>query len=229
MTAINCLVWPDHALLFTDGACNIDGEITWIGDKVRQFPHLGAVITCTGDAFGSIVSQDYIGGASTSFDDLVGSMAPSVEMALADYPTRGDQPNDFLAVGYSDRAQAFAAYQCSYAPGEKPVTKPVGRLYLQPGLPNIIAELKARGLDPDRLPGMTPNEAAEQLVQTMEVQRQLGGACVIGGFQQITILTRGEIITRIANHWPDDKVGKRLNLEGLAPLTGRRPLPGLGG
>lgn len=229
MTAINCFVWSDSAMLFTDGASNIDGEITFIGDKVRLFPHLCSAVAATGDAFGSIVMQDYMGGASVSFDDLVGTMASAVSMALADYPSRGDAENDFLAVGYSHRAGGFAAHQCSYVPGQKPITRPVGRLYLQPGTPDIIAALKSHGLDPDDLPNKSPNDLAEQLVATMEVQRHLGGPCVIGGFQQMTLLSAREITTRIVSLWPDDRVGKRIHLEGLPPLTGRRPLPGLGG
>lgn len=223
MTAVNCLVWPDYVALFTDSASNIDGEINHIGSKVRLFPNFPAAVSVTGTPFGAIVADRYIGGAAQSFDDLVSTMAACISLAVTDYPEEDWQagPCDFLAVGWSENAKAFAAYQCAYTPGEDPVTRHAGPLYLQPGTPQIIGALKGVGLDPDVLPAMTVEKAIQQMVLSMQVQRDNAPAgCVIGGYQQLTVITPEIIFTKVAHAWPDQVTFRR-----DPPAR----LPGLGG
>lgn len=223
MTAVNCLVWPDHAALFTDAAHSIGGEINHIGSKARLFPNFPAALSVTGTAFGTIVADRYIGGAAKSFDEMVDTMAASVALAVTDYPDDDWQsgPCDFLAVGWSERAQAFAAYHCAHVPGEDPVTSHAGPLYLQPGTPEVISALKRLGLDPDTLPDLPVETATRQMMVSMQVQRDASASVgVIGGYQQLTIVTREGIFTKLVHTWPDQVTYRR-----DAPPK----LPGLGG
>lgn len=222
MTAVNCLVFADHAALFTDSATNIDGEINHIGSKVRLFPNFPAAVSVTGTSFGTIVADRYIGGAAQSFDELVATMGESVALAVSDYPEESQWgPCDFLAVGWSEGAKAFKAFQCAYTPGTEPVTLPAGPLYLQPGTPQVVGALKGVGLDPDALPSLPVEKAIQQMALSMQVQRDNAPAgCVIGGYQQLTLITPEGIFSKVVHTWPDSVTYRRDAPAGL---------PGLGG
>lgn len=212
MSAVNALIYPDVALLLTDGATNVAGKIDRIGSKVHHFPHLNAALACTAAMPGvSWIIESYVGVCSVSFDDLTDTLPRAVEIGLQELApeltSRGacDGAFDILAVGLSDREGRFVGRVCSYEPGGKPTMRDAGPIYVQPFDRVLETRLEAFTLHPQDIANLGPIHAPQRLLDVMEHQRKRAAEIghVIGGFQQATILTRDNIHTRVVQRWAD--------------------------
>ena len=100
MSAVNALIYPDCAVVLTDGATNVAGKIDWIGSKVHHYPHLNAVLACTAAMPGvSWIIESFVGGCAVSFDDLTDTLPRAVEIglqALARLGAAAMAPSTFL-------------------------------------------------------------------------------------------------------------------------------------
>lgn len=213
MSAVNALIYPDCALLLTDGASNVGGKIDWIGSKVHLYPHLNAALACTAAMPGvSWIIESFVGNCSVSFDDLTDTLPRAVEIGLQDLApelgARGAEEGafDIVAVGLSDRERRFVGRVCSYQPGGKPTMRGMGPIYVQPFDPVLEKRLERVGLHPTLIADSgEPAEEAQRLHLVMEFQRRRASETghVVGGFQQATILTVDNVHTRVVQRWPD--------------------------
>lgn len=212
MSAVNALIYPDAALLLTDGATNVEGKIDRIGSKVRLFPHLDAAVAITAAMPGvDWIVESYVGLCSISFDDLCDTLPRAVETGLRELAGElsdrgsGEGAFDILAVGLSEREGRFVARVCSYEPGGKPTIKDAGPIYVQPFDPVLEERLEAVGLHPGFILSAPPDTGAEQLQRVMQFQRERAFETghVVGGFQLATVLTRDNIHSRVVQRWPD--------------------------
>lgn len=216
MSAVNALIYPDAAVVLTDAAISRDGKPVWFGCKVETYPHLDAVIAYTGTGLASFFVRDFIGGGTRSFDWLCDNLLESIREGMATVVREWSEvPQgqcDILAIGYSTRAGKFIGVQASFDPatGAAGITiTPVGPIYVQPFTPEIEALLTAEGRDPLSIlsrPNRQISERVEALTKVMAHQRADANirGHFIGGFQQATILERGEIRQRVVQEWPED-------------------------
>jgi len=213
MSALNALIYPDCAVMLTDGATNVVGKIDWIGSKVYLYPHLNAAIGLTAAMPGvSWIVETFVGGCAVSFDDMTDTLPKAVEAGLREFePEMGargaaEGAFDILALGFSDREGRFVGRVCSYVPGGEPLMQDAGRIYVQPFDKTLEERLERVGLHPkDILTLPTTQGQADRLADVMEFQRARAAETghVIGGFQQATILTLDSIVTRVVQRWPD--------------------------
>lgn len=212
MSALNALIYPDRAVMLTDGATNIDGKIDWIGSKVYLYPHLNAAIGLTAAMPGvSWIVETFVGGCAVSFDDMTDTLPKAVEAGLREFePEMGargaaEGAFDILALGFSDREGRFVGRACSYVPGGEPFMQEAGPIYVQPFDKTLEERLERVGLHPKSIAGMGPAVAPDRLLDVMSFQRARAAETghVVGGFQQATILTLDSIVTRVVQRWPD--------------------------
>lgn len=216
MSAINALIYPDAAVILTDAAVSREGKPAWFGCKVETYPHMDAVIAYTGTGLATFFVRDFIGGGTRSFDWLCNNLTESITEGMAtvarEWSAVPEGQCDILAVGYSKRAGKFAGVQASFDPAGGPAgitITPVGPIYVQPFTPEIEEILSADGCDPLSIlsrPNRQISERVEALAKVMAHQRTDANprGHFIGGFQQATIIERGEIRQRVIQEWPED-------------------------
>ncbi|MCJ2078785.1 hypothetical protein MKK68_24615 [Methylobacterium sp. E-016] len=217
MTALNCFVTPEAVNISTDGAGYLmDGTPRGQGQKVALLAHLPAVIAVRGaSAFvhmlGASISAHFL-----AFDDLLPE-APALfrgvrrqyrrEMELRGLADIAPREAEFVIAGFStarDRVEAYGMHSKAWNGGEPWALVPISEGALSPVDDQVMADFDAIV---DRIgdPRLMPEAAA---VQIMESQRSRpfvledGKKVVgVGGFCQLTTLTRAGITSRILKRW----------------------------
>lgn len=204
MTAVNIVAAPEFALVCTDALWTEGEQIHWAGSKVIAFPHMHAAVIPTGPAHASIIVRDYVGGTLGTFDELVDTMVRQVILALKEHAKWWRrvvrQPFDIHAVGWSDREGRFTAWSLHYDGRSSPTLQQAGVLILQPGGPEYIDAMRAGGVEPEDVA-----DAPARLPEVMRFQRETGALAGvrIGGFQELTTLTRAAITSQVVERWPE--------------------------
>jgi hypothetical protein len=239
MTAINVITQRDRMIIMTDGAWyDASGVVTSISPKVHLLAHIGAVVAVRGG--GSQLASNVIEfvtkgrAAASNFDELVVLGTVSIkhihEMMMAQGLFFDDSPDmDFVLCGWSPSKSAFEAYVIPTA--HRAEFDAAGVKSFTPNrVPDIgfvpvpsPAEFAAVGwTDPESVNAFDPFTHG---VRLMEAQRLVVGAMDngagkngvtghgVGGFVQLTTITREAIETRIIHRWPD-KIGERIDTDG---------------
>ena len=236
MTAINIVIKSDSIVIMTDGVWyDSKGVVASIAPKVHLLPHIGAVVGVRGG--GSQLANNFIEfihkgkTAPSNFDELVVLAGMAIKhihsMMVAHGLFFDDSPDmDFVLCGWSLSKRTFESYVIPTAhrdgfdeAGVKP--------FIANRLPEIAivpvpgaAEYSAAGwTEPEDTHSFDPMVHG---IQLMEAQRLVVGpmdngagktgamGSGVGGFLQLTTITRDEIASRIIHRWPD-KIGERID------------------
>jgi hypothetical protein len=226
VTAIN-IVQTDNAVhMCTDGASYlVDGTLAGFGTKTFVAPHLPLVLATRGPAGAAFDLGRALSFGKQSFDDVVGAIEDDLPRVC------GADPLEIIFAGWSERSRKCEAYfirandaaaPASVAAGFEIIAEPVLRstapfklvrleaLATSPLLPADQAECKPKSSRFDQL--------CSYAIKVMEAQRAMlfadwSGEHVyrtVGGFVQLTTLTRDDISQRIIHRWPQDRVGMKI-------------------
>jgi hypothetical protein len=193
--------------MFTDTAIfnlGAGGSVKGFGSKAIPLPHQGAVMSCTGLSWVSVVLAGVIAesGAET-FDDLVSRLSELVSAIIQREQTAALTFGNFelLIAGFSEASNLPEAH--------------VLYGYQKNGWPRFRIERFSRQYVnlPARIPAFEPERPAESGLAIMEAQRAtLMGAHdapsavemhSVGGAAQLTTLTRNGIMIRVLKRWND--------------------------
>ena len=223
MSACNGFVTPTASYLFTDAAvCDPNTfKVLAFLSKVAHIPHCGAAISATGNAmvtslFGSTLAQRDL----RDFDDLVSQSLDALQKCIRDVEalpgaTKHVFENFRIGIaGWSPKANAPAFYsiQSNDGIGIKPFELLSCDKFINPAASHendrSIIDLN-----------FEPKRPAESGLAIVRAQRKMkcGQYYAVGGWAQMTTVTRDGISTRILEKWPD-KIGQRI--VPTAPVPG---------
>lgn len=216
MSACNIVKTNDAVHMFTDAASYYgDGTLGAVSQKVSILAHLNCAISCRGPAGFLDGFVQAANAAYASFDEFVESFALAVgnvyaidEELWAGCAT-GPEVEVFLAGWSESRGQPEAYVVCSHdLHGPAWTLLPLGPIAIAP-YDEALAE---------RLGRISPSENIIDIgVAIMEQQRLVRGqhagtgptVAGVGGFCQLSTVTRDGIWTGVVKRWPD-QVGEPL-------------------
>lgn len=213
MSACNVFVTAEEARIFTDGAwLRPDGTLDHCRPKVLVLPHFPAVIATQGGSELPALIGPHFERLFASFDEMVaGATAfmrspPEPLARILAMPVFKVQ-RVFL-IGYSEEADSVCGfYLQSVDTPELPAWEisPLSRA-VSPPAPECEAKLRPEG-------GLIWPAFA---IMMMEEQRGFVGDIgngtevrAVGGFCQMTVITRDEVTSGILLRWPDH-IGEKL-------------------
>lgn len=221
MTAINVILSSDSAHMITDGAITDDsGSVLMIGPKVYSFPHIGAAISIRGAKGIAVMIAEGLSLSGkkydfSSYDKLKATIRPFLSEFLSSadagkldgmFPAEWREL-DIVVAGWSDaqkRADAFFIVTHNQHP-VVPTMKVIdtGAHLIAPTHPALMADIEPR------ISAIIAGEACDSCLDEfaadlIERQRQLEPN--VGGFAQVTTVTRSAITSRIVARFPD-KIG----------------------
>lgn len=213
MTACNIFVTAEEARIFTDGAwLRPDGTLDHCRPKVLMLPHFPAVIATQGGSELPALIGPHFERLFASFDEMVAGAAafmrnpPEALARILAMPVF--KIERVFLIGYSEEAGSVRGFylQSVDAPGLPAwETSPFSRA-VSPPAPECESILRPEG-------GLIYPQFA---IKMMEEQRRFTGDIgngtvvrAVGGFCQMTVVTRDEITSGILARWPD-RIGERL-------------------
>jgi hypothetical protein len=206
MTAINVFRDVDAIHMITDGIAHVGDRPSFVTGKAWPLPHVNAVSAVSGPAAaaGLMVS---VMGAATSYDELKAYGALEARSAFKEFRKVLELSTDptevrIVIAGFSEKGGADSFVISSKAAPEVPEWSAVT---LPPifGVPmdedNAISKawLSAFPTAYDAL--AYPAEAG---ILLLELQRSSFGTAFVGGFAQMTTVTREAVTSRIIHRWP---------------------------
>lgn len=209
MTAINVIKQSDSVHMLTDGATCRDGS-RYAASTCKAFPvpHLNAVIATSGSLMWSPLILSNLLLSVTTYDELK-QWAPTLlhkAVVEASHVFSGEGTPEVLLVvaGISETTgpDAFSVTTCERI-AEPWVALTHGDCSLWPSTPEIQAEFHEAYGDVTSGDDLDP---ARWGVRAIEMQRKHPEA-IIGGFVQLTSVTREGITTRIVHRWDEPIVG----------------------
>lgn len=230
MTAINLIVQPHAVTVFTDSAgIDHEGKIIGFGPKVDVWPHLPAGVAVRGTFAASTRALVTLNALATSFDLMVDQGPTKVVRAVRDIVGPHGPSFDLVLFGWSEDAQAFQAHQLEWRGQADPLgwTSQNLRSLVTPHDGNIATAMANAGIAPGKpLPSprefgrlvMTAQRSVASEVPSGFTVRSVGGHC------QMVTMRRESILTEVIQHWPEDRIGRR-----IGEIDPPRPtlLPGL--
>lgn len=234
MTAINVIRQRDRILMFTDGACySADGVLLALGAKVLPIVHMRAAIATRGSVIALPIYYLKLAMAFATFDEMVADGGRVVEAAYDEnfhaLTQSGESEVEIIIAGFSesrDQPETWVVSSCERGGLEPFVLTPAPAAIVAPGLdPSVI---RARGFnsEADVLARFDPETDG---VFYMEQQRlrptntttggDHGDRFIIGGFCQLTEITRRGISQRILKRWPD-KIGEPIRPDRSLEIVG---------
>jgi len=205
VTALCVVCKQDHVTLITDGACvEAGGRLAMVAPKVFLLPHLSAALAIVGPT-ALIPKLGAMFSIPETFDDLLAeapAMARVAYDALGDMKDFGDEARDFelSLVGFSETRNRAESYLIR---GHERDRLPSWELSVADNI--IVTPLPLHYEWPEAFDPLTDG------LVLIEAQRRVIGPLghVIGGFAQVTTITRASIETKIIRRWPD-VVGEKI-------------------
>ncbi|MDU0343706.1 hypothetical protein [Bosea rubneri] len=197
MSAIQIFLTEEAAVVLTDGALydNDNGNvITAITTKTLPLPHLSCVIASRGHSGFAEDLAPRLGRTFRSFEELVGNLALSVEIAWENAPeeVRAYGGIELYAIGWSHERGRAEAYVVTNAPAY--------------GGGWHAAEIKDYASAPPVPLAAMPDDlvaAGIAIAEDQRAYRDEDGNGGVGGFLQMTQVTPQAIHTAIVHRWPD--------------------------
>lgn len=248
MTALVLMRLDDGILIASDGAAyRDDGLLHSHATKVALMPEWSCIMG--GRGIGCALSRLYLmlqtfsrnGTGITGFDAVLDALPDLSRFLKQQYDENlpGEQHFSFMIGGYSERRGAWETYILRSRPngvGEAPLDGEQPAFTLIP-LPNIhlapLASdegLTAVGILPPRDGPRDPVAEAIRFICAARLdkgwsERRLDAPAqhLIGGFVQVTVLTRDSVTSSIAHRWPD-LIGEPIVLRGDLLPEALRPL-----
>lgn len=214
MTAINTIIQRDAVRIVSDAASYAaDGNLVAVAPKVALLPHLNAAIACRGPHISVPLFADLLGAVASTYDDLkakapafIRDLLPMFEASFSQCQFGGDF--DVVVAGISETTGPDAWLVCShtrYSVEPFSLVQLAG-LTLLPGDPAIHEAVRAavphdvEAFDIER-DGLAVLEAQRAHAVEHAGGRWLTG---VGGFAQVTSITREGISTRVIHRWYDE-------------------------
>lgn len=223
MSVVNIIRHRDAVHILTDGASyDRQGEMFVATPKSWALPHVQAVLAFRGPMIFPVLTVENIGHAGSTYDEIKAGIVDylrgvydAAAAQLHNWPS-GDQFEVFVA-GISEITgpDSYVVVNHSRYPDVKPWTvTQLGQFSPSIGDPEVMERLWSKvpnascadDLDPvrDGLWLMECQRAARFQCEPDQVE-----AGIVGGFAQLTTVTRDAITTRVIHKWPD-KPGDRL-------------------
>ncbi|TDR93807.1 hypothetical protein [Enterovirga rhinocerotis] len=221
MSAANIFLFSNAIVVWTDGALyRSDGTLSSVGPKVGLMPHLSAALVTRGPALAVPFLTHFLSVRFATFDELVAGFGKATRTAAEIYAE---------AFAICEHGADFEAYVAGW-PKDRPEpevyrvssldfddVQKLRSVTVAPGRPDIIAQLEAEyghlghaGLSLPEV-GLRLLELQRERIRREQVP---GGPeiCGIGGFAQVTTITRELAQTQILKRWPD-RIGERMGQE----------------
>ena len=215
MSACNGFATPTASYLFTDAAV-VDPKtfnVLAFMNKVSHLPQCGAAVSATGNLmvlplFAATLAESNVAG----FDNLI-SMCPEIVRKATRKAAALGAANIFegfrIAIaGWSPKANAPALYCVQGDDG-------IGaRAFETVSCAKFINPCATHAADQSILRlSFDPAQPAESGLMIMRAQREKKFSAYygIGGWCEMTTVTRDAITTRILKYWPQDKIGRPIS------------------
>jgi hypothetical protein len=228
MTAINTICTDQAVHICTDGASYLpDGRVMAIGTKVFTAPNLPMALAVRGPAGAAFHLGPALTWRQESFDGVVCTIEETLPVVFSQYVKQFDCGGEaeIILTGWSEYHGRCAAYFIRTHDWTPPAT--VRNLWgrehcvelttLTP-LPFRLVKLGAFAAFPSvAVDDLGERQIGRRMLQVMEAQRALdlcdfeleSTGHVVGGFAQLTTITRDAISQRIIHRWPD-RVGMKI-------------------
>lgn len=221
MTAINIVLKGDRAFVLTDGAgYSPDGVSLSTEQKIMPIVPLSMALAVRGSTALWPFLSAFINELHDSFDSVVEGFPETYRTCrdLQGGAMAGEfaKPHEIFIVGISEmrgaaEAYAFVNFQIPGVPVEEMV--PLSEGLVIPADAPFLEGLSGCPYDP----GRDDWDPATHGLQLIEAQRAiawplgLDGALTkgVGGFAQLTIVSRESVTSRILCRWPD-KIGEKI-------------------
>lgn len=210
MTAINVIKQKNAVHMITDGASWIfDGGFGPACCKAWPIAHLHAVVSGRGPRLGPLLLADFLNTAGRTYDEMKKNAATIVGEL---YACHGES---LIANPFGPKAEfVIAGWSESVGPDAFVISlqegawagQDAGAVMMAPGdlglQRAVLAAMPAGVTDAESMDAARDGLA---IVQAQRAARSIeNGAPVVGGFVQITTVTREAISTRILHSWPDE-------------------------
>jgi hypothetical protein len=214
MSAANVIVQRNVVHLYTDGAAfDADGNVIWIGSKVSLCPNIPCAIAFRGSAMVSgILAAEIEGASGGSFDRLrkeIGGRLLECSKRYTSYFQSCEWGPEFdvVVAGWSE-TDGPSAYRVSSHEqyGDAWVVQGLDGLSCLPGDESIRLRMVEIVKDVADTEELLPLDHGLAIMQAQRAPvSHFGGRShtVVGGFCQLTSITRAAISTRVLHRWPD--------------------------
>jgi hypothetical protein len=251
MTAINFVRRRDGLHFITDGASYLlDGTLVAIGSKVHVLEHLPAVIAIRGPTIAGPILSGVFRERYATFDALVDDveeLLPDLyERSLhlfADAQTELEvyiggwsearRRYEVYSINTYDQSERLAEYadeigiETKFAPPFKLLHVDT-EVFIAPCLPEGAIE-RGFGEKPFSSVDAIPIDAFARTILELQRERKLAlfpdmpAAHYVGGFAEVTTVTRDRVESRVIHRWDDDVVGELIEPEPIdwAEVAGR--------
>ncbi|KQX34108.1 hypothetical protein ASD04_17865 [Devosia sp. Root436] len=223
MTAINVIRRDDRIWFMTDAAVySQTGVIEAIEDKVILLPAIGAAIATRGPYENFRVLQYMLnasGDRLKSFDDLVEQLPAIIRGATA----RFHRDRFELTIGgYSGAREGMETYLCFSRSAQGRMRDGMGTIpeAVPVRVPDLVGspipaphQLAAVGIfGPISPEEFDPRTDGMRLMEGQRLYRHsTGGYHMVGGYAQLTTITREGLTSEVLRSWPD-RIGHKIDL-----------------
>ena len=227
MTAINSIVLRDRLHVFSDGAhYDRHGVIKAITSKISQIPSYPGIVAVRGATYSAPLLAHDFGLHAPNFDRLLEEVETLFPFLMEKYADQfgGNTSGQLFLGGWSETRRKMELYflsnddlHLSSVEGEdtegafRPDVGELQNLATGNILPGLMEGDVERGFDPYPAPDQVEANI-EYIARTiLELQRQRKHGAIedseaehiVGGFVQLTTVSRDGISTRILHRWPD--------------------------
>lgn len=248
MTAINVIIGDEAAHVITDGAAvNPNGLLMMLASKVHIYPHIKSVVAMRGmktltPSFADSISsfgQNYdeikksignnlrrlvdLGGPALS--KMCGPHAAQFDAVVTGWSDVANRPEAFVITTHGEHPEIKTAYEPVTIAGY--VIAPTSRELIDEFDPSIrayanIAELPGGGVRDKQLARIARSIIERQRDLCVPIAGCEESQRVVGGFAQLTTVTRSNITSRILARY-DDKIGEKLGSASSPKIRRERP------
>jgi hypothetical protein len=221
MSAINVIRQNNSVHVLTDAAAYDErGTIIAIAPKVWQMPHLNCLFAVRGPKLAAPLVVDAIGGIHTSYDELRDNIAEDLRRAVAAFEPIFAQCGfgadlDLVIAGISESRgpdSYLIATHRRYGTEPFKVAQmgPLAAAPADPAIQKRLLSVLPAGATADSLDPATDGLRILQVQRdaVVSVGKSAKAMKVVGGFAQLSSVTRDGISTRVLHRWPDCIMGQ---------------------
>jgi len=228
MSAINTVIQADSVHLICDGASyDADGRLVSVGPKMQMLPHLNAAVACRGPRASVPLFADLLSAAASTYDELkaeaptfLRELRPMLDATFAHCELGADFDVVIAGISESDGPDAYLI--CSHERyGVQPWTVvQFAGLAMMPA--DAATQARVFASIPDNVDLVDPERDGRIILEAQRVfpidhggDRSFVG---VGGFAQLTSITRDGISTRVIHRWPDE-IGEPIGASDILAAT----------
>lgn len=221
MTAINIIKKPDEIIVITDGAMTSElGTVQLISSKVTLLPIAPAMIAVRGPwplahLLGMRATCD-----GWSFDELARNISPLAKQIVKEAPHFAD--SEITIAGYSEVGQCLVTYllPCDHrylAHGMHPFSMHERHDEIISGPTPSAEGMRLAGFVCPQARDFDPDTHGVALVAAQRLTPEWSRG--IGGFVQVSTVTKDTVSSRIVHRWAEDEIGQRIDDLSIRPAA----------